>query len=255
MMRIALELAKDNPAYVGLATKFFEHYIYIGAAMKNMGGRNFNLWSQQDGLFYDVMCYPDGSYHRFRLHSLVSLIPLYATERLEEAWIERFPAFKCNFEWFVRNRSELTSTCMTTRENESGKVHLLSLVSEEQLERILAQMWNPKEFLSPFDCEVFQNFTMPILIIRGGSEVRYEPAETRMFLKGGNSNWRGPIWFPTSFLMIESLRKLAKVYGDDIGITAEGEAMSYPKQRVATETSTVPAESASLKWHEVTQNG
>ncbi len=216
LMRIALELAKENQAYVGLATKFFEHYVYIGAAMKNMGGRNFNLWSQQDGLFYDVLCYPDGSYHRFRLRSLVSLIPLYATERLEESWLEGFPTFKANLEWFLRNRTELTETCLSTRENASGRVYLLSLVSEVQLERILESMWDSNEFLSPFGLRSLSKYHQDQPYTFAGEEVRYEPAETKMWLKGGNSNWRGPLWFPTTFLMIESLRKLAKVYGSDV---------------------------------------
>lgn len=218
LMRIALELAKDNQAYVGLATKFFEHYVYIGAAMKNMGGRNFNLWSEQDGLFYDVLCYPDGSYHRFRLRSLVSLIPLYATERLEESWIELFPTFKANLEWFLRNRKEIADTCLSIQENASGRVYLLSLVNETQLARILQSMCDSNEFLSPFGLRSLSKYHLQNPYSFSGEQVSYEPAETRMWLKGGNSNWRGPIWFPTTFLMIESLRKLAKVYENRLAV-------------------------------------
>ncbi|MDZ4848171.1 MAG: glucosidase [Pirellulaceae bacterium] len=228
LMRIALELAKENETYVGLATKFFEHYIYIGAAMKNMGGRNFNLWSQQDGMFYDVLCYPDGSYSRLRLRSLVSLIPLYATERLEEEWIERFPIFKGNLNWFLNNRSSLTDACLTTLENGAGRVHLLSLVNKSQLEKILRVMWDTNEFLSPFGLRSLSKFHAEHPYSFGGADVAYEPAETKMSLKGGNSNWRGPIWFPTSFLMIESLRKLAKVYGDQIKTPAANQSHDDP---------------------------
>ena len=218
LMRIALELAKENQAYVGLATKFLEHYVYIGSAIKNMGGRNFNLWSQQDGLFYDVLCYPDGTYHRFRLRSLVSLIPLYATERLEEKWIEAFPLFKANFDWLLRNRQSLVQSCITTMDNQSGRVHLLSLVDASQLQRILTAMWDPNEFRSPFGLRSLSKYHQNNPYCFAGSDVEYEPAETKMYLKGGNSNWRGPLWFPTTFLMIESLRKLAKGYEDAIQI-------------------------------------
>lgn len=218
LMRIALELAKENQSYVGLATKFFEHYIYIGSAMKNMGGRNFQLWSQMDGLFYDVLVYPDGSYHRFRLRSLVSLIPLYATERLEEVWASRFPEFKANLDWFLRNRPELTEACLSTCENKAGKVHLLSLVNRDQLSSILKTLCDENEFLSPFGLRSLSKHHAHAPFTFGGQTVRYDPAESTTWLKGGNSNWRGPVWFPTAFLMIESLRKLAKVYGETLEV-------------------------------------
>ncbi len=220
LMRIALELAKQNPAYVGLATKFFEHYVYIGSAMKNMGGRNYQLWSEHDGLFYDVLSYPDGSFHRFRLRSLVSLIPLYAVERLEEHWIDDFASFKTNFDWFLRNRRSIVDACLTTRECQAGKVHLLSLVSEPQLRRILSVMWDENEFLSPFGLRSLSKVHLRDPYYHAGQCLRYEPAETSTWLKGGNSNWRGPVWFPTTFLMIESLRKLGRVYGDDFVVQA-----------------------------------
>jgi hypothetical protein len=224
LMRIALELAKENKAYVGLAIKFFEHYVYIGAAMKNMGGRNYQLWSEEDGLFYDVLCYPDGSYHRFRLRSLVSLIPLYAVERLEESWLEAFPEFEANVRWVQRNRSWLTDACASEHVNESGKVTLLSLVNREQLQEILAVLWDQEEFRAPYGLRSLSKYHAAHPFTFGGQTVGYEPAESRTWLKGGNSNWRGPVWFPTSFLMIESLRKLDKVYGNDLVASANGES-------------------------------
>ena len=111
LMRIALELAKENIAYESLALKFFEHYIYIGAAMKNMGGRKYSLWDEGDGFFYDVLRYPDGSFHKFRVRSLVGIIPLYAAETLRLDEIESAQEFKTNFAWFVRNRRQLTESC------------------------------------------------------------------------------------------------------------------------------------------------
>ena len=219
LMRIALELAKENKSYTGLATKFFEHYIYIGAAMKNMGGRDFQLWCDRDGLFYDVLSYRDGSYHRLQLRSLVSLIPLYAVERLEETWIDPFPDFKDNFNWFLRNRPELSSVCVSSLENPCGRVHLLTLLSRPQLEKILGAVWDADEFRSEFGLRSLSKHHLLYPLEHAGQRVAYDPAEARTWLKGGNSNWRGPIWFPTTFLMIESLRKLAKVYGDDLKVS------------------------------------
>jgi hypothetical protein len=226
LMRIALELAKENETYTGLATKFLEHYVYIGAAMKNMGGRDYQLWSEEDGLFYDVLCNPDGSYHQLQLRSLVSLIPLYAVERLEEAWIKPFPDFQANLDWFLRNREQLTSACINSLDNASGRVHLLSLVDREQLERILTAVWDPNEFRSEFGLRSLSKYHQQRPLVHAGQSVAYDPAESRTWLKGGNSNWRGPIWFPTTFLMIESLRKLSRVYGDEIAVTGEGDHSS-----------------------------
>ena len=223
LMRIALELAKENPAYVSLATKFFEHYVYIGSAMKNMGGRDFQLWSEQDGMFYDVLLYPDGSLHRFHVRSLVSLIPLFAVERLEDKWIDGFSSFKANLNWFLRNRPALTNACVTRCKNDAGEVYLLSLVNKQQLERIMTAVWNPSEFRSRHGLRSLSKHHAAQPFGFGGQEVVYDPGESRTWIKGGNSNWRGPIWFPTTFLLIESLRKASKVYGDSVQIPAYDE--------------------------------
>ena len=116
LMRIALELAKENSVYESLATKFFQHYVYVGAAMKHMGKRNFQLWDEQDLFFYDVLRLPDGGFHKFRVRSLVGLIPLFAIERLEEDWIKPFTNFSRNLEWFLKNRQDLVQRCVTTIE-------------------------------------------------------------------------------------------------------------------------------------------
>jgi hypothetical protein len=228
MMRIALALAKQNSTYVGLATKFFEHYVYIGSAMKNMGGRNYQLWSDEDGMFSDVLCYPDGSYHRFGVRSLVNLIPLYAVERLEDAWINQFPDFESNFRWFLRNRLSLAQACVSEHQSEVGRVHLLSLVNKEQLEKILNRVWDPMEFLSVHGLRSLSKHHADHPYSFGDATVGYEVAESQTFLKGGNSNWRGPIWFPTTFLMIESFRKLSTVLENDVMITSKetGESMT-----------------------------
>ncbi|HSE96775.1 MAG TPA: glucosidase, partial [Blastocatellia bacterium] len=218
LMRIALELAKENKAYESLATKFFQHYIYVGAAMKHMGGRDYSLWDEKDGFFYDIMRYPDGSFHKFRVRSLVGLIPLYAIERLELDWIEPFEEFRSNLEWFVNNRQDIVQRCCHLIEHDGVNVYVLAIVDEDQMNSILKRVFDPDEFLSDAGIRSLSKYHEEHPFVFGSSEVRYEPAETDSKLKGGNSNWRGPVWFPTSFLMIESLRKLGKAYGPSLTI-------------------------------------
>jgi len=213
LMRIALELARENRAYESLATKFFQHYIYVGAAMKHMGGRDYSLWDEKDGFFYDVLRYPDGSFHKFRVRSLVGLIPLYAVERLEMNWVEPFGEFKSNLEWFIRNRQDIVQRCCHLVEHDGQKVYVLTIVDEHQMKRILQRLFDETEFLSKAGIRSLSKFHEKNPFLFGDAEVHYEPAESDNKIKGGNSNWRGPVWFPTSFLMIESVRKLGKAYG------------------------------------------
>jgi hypothetical protein len=222
MMRIALELAKENRVYEGLATKFFQHYVYIGAAMKRMGGQDYDLWDERDGFFYDVLRYRDGSFHKFRVRSLVGLIPLYAVERLEEDWIRPFSEFRANVEWFLKNRQDLVQRCVHTIEREGGRVHVLTIVNEDQMKRLLERIADPEEFLSDWGLRSLSKFHERNPFIFGSSEVRYDPGEASCKIKGGNSNWRGPVWFPTSFLMIESLRKLGTAFGRSVKVDVPG---------------------------------
>jgi hypothetical protein len=183
-----------------------------------MGGHNHRLWCDRDGLFYDVFVRPNGEFDHFRVRSLVGLIPLFAVERLEEQWIEPFRDFRENVAWFLKNRNDITQHCIATMEGAQGRVHLLSVVTDDQLRRIMHTLWDPSEFRSPFGLRSLSKYHEEHPFQFDGQEVRYEPGETSSWLKGGNSNWRGPIWFPTTFLMIESLRKLSKAYGDSLTI-------------------------------------
>jgi hypothetical protein len=220
MMRIALELAKENKTYESLASKFFQHYIYVGAAMKKMGGgRNYNLWDEEDGFFYDVLRYPDGHFEKLRVRSLVGLIPLYAVERLEADWISNFPEFKGNVEWFVNNRQDVAQHCVNRVQHDGKESLALTIVDQGQLVRMLERMCDPDEFLSAYGLRSLSAAHAEKPFVLGNNSVVYEPGEANCKIKGGNSNWRGPIWFPTAFLMIESLRKLAKAYGDDLTVT------------------------------------
>ena len=222
LMRIALELAQENKVYESMATKFFQHYIYVGAAMKHMGGGEVSLWDEKDGFFYDVLRFPDGSFHKFRVRSLVGIIPLYAIERLELDWIEPFADFRSNLEWFVRNRQDIVQRCCHLVEHEGTRVYVLAIVDPDQMRRILERVFDPAEFLSDFGLRSLSKYHEERPFVFGSGEVRYEPAETDSKLKGGNSNWRGPVWFPTSFLLIESLRKLGRAYGPTFSVSVPG---------------------------------
>ena len=217
MMRISLELAKENAVYEGLATKFFEHYVYIGAAMKMIRGDQ-TLWDHEDGYFYDLLRFPDGSAVPFRVRSLVGLIPLYAIERLEEKWIAPFAIFRENLNWFLKHRRDIVDRCVTTVHCDGASTHVLAVVDQNQLKALLARVVDSNEFLSPFGVRSLSKTHHEHPFTFGDASVRYEPAEAIARLKGGNSNWRGPVWFPTSFLMIETLRKLEKAFGGGVRV-------------------------------------
>jgi hypothetical protein len=219
MMRIALELARKNPVYEGLAVKFFQHYAYVASAMKHMGGRDYALWDERDGFFYDVLRYPDGRFRKFRVRSLVGLIPLFAVERLETGWIKSFKNFTSCLEWFLRNRQDLVREVVHTVERDGERTHVLTIVNQNQLKRILDRLWNEAEFLSPYGIRSLSRAHAEQPFEFDGKVVGYEPAEAVSKIKGGNSNWRGPIWLPTCFLLIESLRKLGKAFGQSFAVT------------------------------------
>jgi hypothetical protein len=219
-MRIALELATENQAYEGLASKFFQHYIYVAAAMKKMGGRDYQLWDEEDGFFYDVLRYPDGRFQKFRVRSLVGLVPLYAVERLADKWIEPFSGFKTSFHWFLQNKAHIVRGVCHPVQVGGERVHVCAIVDGEQIRRMLGRLRDPDEFLSEYGLRSLSKCHEATPFRFGDKEVSYEPAEARAKIKGGNSNWRGPIWFPTTFLMIESLRKLGRATGPSFTVPA-----------------------------------
>jgi Mannosylglycerate hydrolase MGH1-like glycoside hydrolase domain/Glycosyl hydrolase family 63 C-terminal domain len=233
LMRIALELARGNKTYEGLATKFFEHYIYIGAAMKRVSGQNYQLWDERDGFFYDVLRYPNGEFHKFRVRSLVGLIPMFAVEVLRDEELKEFPRFLSSVDWFIRNRPELVGNACYTEMRNGSPQHVLSIVDRHQLSRILARLWDPGEFLSEAGIRSLSRYHREHPFTFGSSQVRYEPAEEEMKLKGGNSNWRGPIWFPINYLIVESLVKFSEAFGEDFAITTPSGAVVTPRRMAA----------------------
>ncbi len=227
MMRISLELAKENSAYESLATKFFEHYVYIGAAMKQLGRKGFQLWDEEDGFFYDLLKHPDGRLEKLRVRSLVGLIPLFAVERLEAEWIKPFKSFCADIEWFFKNRTDLVDHTINTVNHYGQKVLVLTILNPQQIARLLKTVWDKKEFRSEFGLRSLSKYHEQHPFHVNGRSVGYEPGESIAMLKGGNSNWRGPIWFPMTFMLIESIRKLGKAYGGILTVRESDGSQDY----------------------------
>ncbi len=220
MLSIALELAQENLAYEDVATKFFEHFVYIADAMNNRGGAGIELWDERDGFYYDVLHSFDGDHSYMRIRSMVGLIPLFAVGTLEPETLERLPEFRRRMQWFIQNRPEFHANLDESMTTPRGARRLLSLVNRDRLPRLLGYMLDEKEFLSPHGIRSLSKFhrDSPFVLRANGVERRvdYEPAESRDRQFGGNSNWRGPVWFPLNFLLVESLQRFHHYYGDTI---------------------------------------
>ncbi len=222
LMRISLELARHDPAYVDCATKFFEHFIYIAEAMTNIGGEGIGLWDEEDGFYYDVLHLPDGRSAPIKIRSMVGLIPLFAVETLEPKLLEKVPLFAERMEWFLAHRPDLAALVSRWREPGKGERKLLSLLRGHRMKALLRRMLDPDEFLSDWGVRSLSRHHRehPFTFWLDGHalSVAYEPAESRTNVFGGNSNWRGPVWFPANFLIIESLQKFHHYYGDDFKV-------------------------------------
>jgi len=229
LMKIALVLAEKNIVYESLATKFFEHYVYIAHAMKKRGNQDYEMWSETDGFFYDVLTYPNKTFSKFRVRSLVGIIPLYAMEILDEAKIKKFPGFYRDFFWFLNNRKSLVDSCIIPVFHGEDKKYVLTLMNQNQLQSVLKYVWDPKEFRSEFGLRSLSKFHQEHPFVFEDKRVGYEPAESLYKVKGGNSNWRGPIWLPTTFLLIDSLKKMSGAFEKDIYIDVENEIPVTPE--------------------------
>ncbi len=222
LMRIALELAKENPVYEDIASKFFEHFLHIASAMTNIGDSDISLWDEDDKFFYDELRLPNGDLMPLKVRSMVGLIPLFAIEVLDSDLLNRFPGFKKRLNWFLEHRPELNK--LVPKWSEPGKKdrRLFALVSERKIRCILERVLNEEEFLSDYGVRGMSKAhdKEPYAFKYNGIEVNvaYEPAESQSGLFGGNSNWRGPIWFPMNYLLIESLQKFHHYFGDDFTV-------------------------------------
>jgi hypothetical protein len=231
LLDIALELSRNDSTYEDTATKFFEHFALIGAALNDQG-----LWDEQDGFYYDVLRLPDGGRFPLKARSIVGLMPLAAVTTLGPGTLDRLPDFAVRLAWFCTHRREATGVVdYMGRDNDRGW-RMLSIVDETRLRRLLAAMLDPAEFLSDHGLRALskRHETEPLVVdIEGVSAtLDYEPAESRSGLFGGNSNWRGPVWFPINYLLLDTLRVYHRYFGDDLTVecpTGSGRELTLAK--------------------------
>jgi hypothetical protein len=229
-----MELAQENPAYEDVASKFWEHFLNIGHAMGHQGkDRNLDLWDDEDGFFYDCLRLDGGRRVPLKIRSMVGLIPLFAVETLEPEMLDKLPGFKRRLEWFIEHRHDLTDNVACMRSPGLGERRLLSVVTAERLQRVLGYMLDEREFLSPYGIRALSRHHLdnPYVLPINGRDYRvdYEPGESSSGLFGGNSNWRGPIWFPVNYLLVESLQKFHHYFGDALKVecpTGSGQLMT-----------------------------
>ena len=220
MLAIALELAREDPVYEDVATKFFEHFMAIAGALNGvdvMGEERVPLWDPDDEFFYDVLHLDSGGFVPLKVRSMVGLIPLLAVETLDESTLEALPDFRRRMRWFLAHRPDLAGLVASWEQPGQGRRRLLALVHGHRLKRILGRMLDPDEFLSDHGVRSLSRYHRdhPFTLDLGGatSRVDYEPSESRTGIFGGNSNWRGPVWFPVNYLLIEALQRLHHYYG------------------------------------------
>ena len=222
LMRIALELALKDHVYEDIASKFFEHFLYIAEAMTNIGGDGIGLWDEEDEFYYDVVHLPNGERIPSRVRSMVGLIPLFAVEVLDASVFTRLRRFSARAHWFLEHRPHLARLVSRWHDASTGERHLLSLLRGHRMKRLLSRMLDETAFLSDFGVRSLSKFYQenPFVLERPSHrlEVRYVPGESDTGMFGGNSNWRGPIWTPMNFLIIESLQRFHSYYGDDFKV-------------------------------------
>ena len=221
MLRISLELSITNPLYQDLATKFLEHFLFIAGAMTNIDKNGINLWDEEDEFFYDVL-HIDNRNTQLKIRSMVGLIPLFAVEVIDPDTIKKCPEFASRMDWFLKYRSDLASLVSHWTVEGEGDTRLFSLLRGHRLKRLLNRMLDETEFLSDFGVRALSKYheKNPYEFNMDGQicKVNYEPAESENYMFGGNSNWRGPIWIPMNFLIIESLQRFHHYYGDDFKV-------------------------------------
>jgi Mannosylglycerate hydrolase MGH1-like glycoside hydrolase domain len=222
LMRIAMELARENPVYENIATKFFEHFLGIAAAMNNLGGQGIGLWDEQDEFYYDVLRTPDRRYLPLKVRSVVGLMPLLAVETVQPQLIDMLPGFKERLEWYLKHRPDLASLVSRWQEPGMGERRLVALTRGHRMKCLLRRMLDPNEFLSDYGVRSVSKYHQqhPYSLAVDGEErmINYEPGESQSGIFGGNSNWRGPVWFPVNYLLIESLQQFHHYYGDDFKV-------------------------------------
>ena len=242
LLNIALELAVADPVYEDIASKFWEHFLYIAHAMHGHNSACLGLWDEADGFFYDVVHRPDGERRPIKIRSMVGLIPLFAVINTSTDVLDRFPGFKRRMAWFIANRPELTENISMMTDGCEKERILLSVVTPNQLRRVLQVMLDENEFLSPYGIRslsrVYQEYPYTVRVDGVEYCLSYEPGQSRSQLFGGNSNWRGPVWMPVNYLLIESLQRFHYYFGDDYKVECPtGSGRMKTLDEVATELS------------------
>jgi Glycosyl hydrolase family 63 C-terminal domain len=240
MLTIALELAQNNFAYSDIASKFFEHFVFIAHAMNDMGSEGIELWNEEDSFYYDVLHHLNRTHIPLKVRSMVGLIPLFAITILESNLLDQLPSFKQRMQWFLDNWEETDAHIERMDVSGDNEHLLLSIVNRERLTRILKVMLDEAEFLSPYGLRALSRYHLkhPYTLEVNGitHSIDYEPAESNSGLFGGNSNWRGPIWFPVNYLIIESLLKFHHFFGDQVKVefpTGSGNLLNLEEIAIA----------------------
>ncbi len=222
MMRIAMELALHNSAYESMAIKFAEHFLYIAGSLADMGEDSQGLWDDEDGFYYDLLRRPDCTWDRLRIRTLVGLIPLFAVEVFEEAKWQSLPNLVKRLDWFMKQRPDLVNLVSRWKDVQGNQTHLFSLLRGHRMKLLLKRMLDENEFLSPYGIRSVSKIyeKQPFQYWLGGEDfsVKYTPAESDSNMFGGNSNWRGPVWMPLNYLLVESLYRFHEYYTDDFKV-------------------------------------
>jgi glycogen debranching enzyme len=222
MLRVAVELARHKPVYQDMASKFLEHFLRVAAAMTNIGGNGASLWNEEDGFFYDLLHLQDGSIVPLKVRSLVGLIPLIAVDTFEGETLNALPDLKRRMIWFFTHRPHLSGNIARMDVPGRASRRLAALVDREKLQRILSRMFDEEEFLSEYGLRSLSKYhekhPYRLNIGQDSYEIGFEPGESLNGMFGGNSNWRGPVWFPTNFLLIEALQRFHHYYGEEFTV-------------------------------------
>lgn len=223
LMRIALTLAKKNPIYEGLGIKFFQHFVYITASMRKGYWRHYDMWCEKDGFFYSVLRKPDGTHEEIRVRSLTGVIPFFACDVWDEEELKAFPDFYSAYQWFLQKKSHLTDKCVQKISDASGVKYRFGLLDSKEMKRFLTYLWDPNEFRSEYGLRSLSKYHEKNPARLENLTLTYDPGEAQEKIKGGNSNWRGPIWVPINYLLIDTLRRLDSVFGDSMTIEIPNE--------------------------------
>jgi hypothetical protein len=242
MLSIALLLAEKNPVYEDLASKFWEHFVYIANSMNSLTNPKKSLWHEQDGFFYDHLTTPDGETIPIRARTMVGFVPMFGATVVDADLCGRYPAFGRRRQWFLEHRPDLMESVAPMVTPGCHNTLILGLVRTEQFRRMLAYMLDENEFLSPYGIRAVSKYHLehPFVLKLDGEEHRldYEPGESTTDLFGGNSNWRGPIWFPVNFLIIQALREYHRYYGSSFQVECPtGSGQMKTLEQVASELS------------------